>query len=129
MTLASQYQKYKAQSVYALTPGEQIVLLFEQAAVSLSKSLVFIENKDISGAHNAIVHAQNIYLFLCDNLDMRYDISNNLFSLYQYAYDQLVAANLKKDPVIIKQILTMTRDFADTWKKAELQSRLGGIAK
>ncbi len=129
MAFASQYQKYKAQSVSALTPGEQIVLLFEQAVVSLAKAVLYIESKDIPNAHNAIIRAQNIYLFLSDNLDMQFEISHNLYALYQYAYDELIKANMKKDVEIVKRILDMTREFKETWKNAEMQSRLGGIAK
>ena len=129
MTTAAQYQRYKAQSVSALTPGEQIVLLFEQAAVCLTKALVSISQKDITSAHNAIVKAQDIYQFLSDNLDMRLEISHSLYTLYQYIYDELVKANFKKDVDILKQMLNMTRSFKDTWRQAELQARTGGAAK
>ncbi len=130
MTMAAQYQKYQAQSVGVLTPGEQIVLLFEHAAVKLSLAITCIEQKDISGAHNAIIRVQNIYQFLSDHLDMRMEISQNLFSLYQFIYDELVRANLKKDPEILRKMLVMTRDFKDTWKQAEITSRRpGAIAR
>ena len=130
MTMAAQYQKYQAQSVGSLTPGEQIVLLFEHAAMKLNLAITCIEQKDISGAHNAIIRVQNIYQFLSDHLDMRMEISQDLFSLYQFIYDELVRANLKKDTEILRKMLAMTRDFKDTWKKAEQLSRMpGAIAK
>jgi flagellar secretion chaperone FliS len=129
MTMVEQYQKYKAQSVGALTPGEQIVLLFEHAAVNLNKAIAFIEQKDISGAHNAIVRTQDIYQFLSEHLDMRIEISHNLFSLYQYIYDELVKANINKDAEIVKRMLAMTRSFRDTWKQAETLSRMGRTTK
>ncbi len=127
--MAAQYQKYQAQSVGSLTPGEQILLLFEKAAVCLNKAVTCIELKDISGAHNAIVRAQDIYQFLSEHLDMRLEVSHNLFSLYQYIYDELVKANLKKDVETLKRMLSMTRSFKDTWKQAEVLSRTGGAAK
>jgi flagellar protein FliS len=129
MTMAAQYQKYQAQSISALTPGEQIVLLFEKAAVCLNKAVTFIEQKDIGGAHSAIVRAQDIYQFLSEHLDMRIEISHNLFSLYQYIYDELVKANLNKDAETVKRMLAMTRSFRDTWKQAEVLSRMGRAAK
>jgi flagellar secretion chaperone FliS len=129
MTMAAQYQKYKAQSVTALTPGEQIVLLFEHATVSLTKAIACIDHNDICGAHNAIIKAQNIYQFLSDQLDMRLEVSHSLFSLYQFIYDELVQANLKKDTQILFKMLAMTRDFKDTWKQAEVLSRTGGATK
>jgi flagellar protein FliS len=127
--MAAQYQKYQEQSVSSLTPGEQIVLLFEKAAVCLNKAITCIEQKDIGGAHNAIVRAQDIYQFLSEQLDMRMEISHNLFSLYQYIYDELVKANLNKDAETVKRMLAMTRSFRDTWKQAEVMSRTGRAAK
>jgi flagellar protein FliS len=82
-----------------------------------------IESKDICGAHNAIVKAQNIYEYLMDSLDMNFEISKNLYSLYDFILDRLVQANIKKDTEILQQVLTMTRGFYDTWKQAELKSR------
>lgn len=129
MTLANQYMRYMTQSVSASTPGEQIVMLFEHAALKLAKAAQCIEAKDIQGTHDAIVRAQNIYLFLSDCLDMRYEISGNLYALYQYAFDELTTANIKKDAEIVRRILRMTREFEDTWKKADLKTRLEKAAR
>ncbi len=129
MTLANQYMKYMSQSVSASTPGEQIVMLFQHAALKLTKAIQCIDAKDVPGAHNAIVRAQNIYQFLSDNLDMRYEISKSLYALYQFAVDELTTANIKKDPAILRQILKMTREFEDTWRKADLKTRLERAAR
>ncbi len=129
MTLANQYMKYMSQSVSASTPGEQIVMLFQHAALKLTKAIQCIDARDVPGAHNAIVRAQNIYQFLSDNLDMRYEISKSLYALYQFAVDELTTANIKKDPAILRQILKMTREFEDTWRKADLKTRLERAAR
>ncbi len=129
MTLANQYMKYMSQSVNASTPGEQIVMLFAHAALKLTKAIQSIDAKDVPGAHNAIVRAQNIYQFLSDNLDMRYEISKNLYALYQFAIDELTTANIKKDPAILRQILKMTREFEETWRQADLKTRLERAAR
>ncbi len=129
MTLANQYMKYMSQSVSASTPGEQIVMLFQHAALKLTKAIQCIDARDVPGAHNAIVRAQNIYQFLSDNLDMRYEISKSLYALYQFAVDELTTAIIKKDPAILRQILKMTREFEDTWRKADLKTRLERAAR
>ena len=129
MTLPNQYMKYMSQSVSASTPGEQIVMLFQHAALKLTKAIQCIDARDVPGAHNAIVRAQNIYQFLSDNLDMRYEISKSLYALYQFAVDELTTANIKKDPAILRQILKMTREFEDTWRKADLKTRLERAAR
>ena len=52
--------------------------------ISAALQALGVEAKDIQGAHNAIIRVQNIYHFLSDSLDMRYEISNNLYALYQF---------------------------------------------
>lgn len=121
--------KYKAQSVSTSTPGEQIVMLFERAALKLTQAAQCIEAKDVPGAHNAIIAAQNIYLFLSDSLNMNMPVSEELYALYQYAYDELTTANLKKDAVIVQRILKMTREFQETWRQADLKTRLERMAR
>lgn len=128
MIYANQYMKYKAQSINTATPGEQIVMLFERAGMNLSYAERCIEAKDVPGAHNAIVKAQNIYQFLSDSLDMRMEISASLYALYQYAYDELVTANMKKDAEIVRRILKITRDFEEVWREADLKTRLERVA-
>jgi flagellar protein FliS len=129
MTLANQYMKYMTQSVNASTPGEQIVMLFEHASLKLNKAIQCVEAKDIQGAHNAIIRVQNIYHFLSDSLDMRYEISNNLYALYQFILDELTTANIKKDAQILRRVLRMTREFEETWRKADLKTRLERTAR
>ena len=51
-------------------------------------------------------------------LDMDYDISKNLYSLYDYMKYRLVQANIKKDKEIVDEIIDMLSGFRDTWQKA-----------
>lgn len=123
--MIAQYQKYKQQSVNALTSAEQLVLLLEQACVNIAKAINFIDKKDIAGAHNSIVKTENIFYYLIDSLDMSYPISTNLFSLYNYITDRLIQANIKKDVDILGEIQKLTYELRDTWKEAEIISRTG----
>jgi flagellar protein FliS len=56
-------------------------------------------------------------------LDLSFEISKDLYALYEFIQDRLAEANIKKDAGILSQVLSLTRDFKDTWKKAEIQSR------
>jgi flagellar protein FliS len=98
-------------------------LLFEQAAVNIFKAIKCINEKDICGAHNSIIKTQKIYAYLSDTLDLSFEISKDLYALYEFIQDRLAEANIKKDAGILSQVLSLTRDFKDTWKKAEIQSR------
>ena len=38
-------------------------------------------------------------------------------NVYEYVYDRLVQANLKKDPEILNEVLEHLRGMRDTWKE------------
>lgn len=123
--MTAQYQKYQHNYVTSLTSGEQLVLLFEQVCLNISKGIHFIEKKNVAEAHNSIVKAENIFYYLIDNLDFNYPISNDLFSLYNYITDRLVQANLKKDAAILAEVQKISCGLRDTWREAERISRAG----
>ncbi|MFA6730248.1 MAG: flagellar export chaperone FliS [Eubacteriales bacterium] len=119
----TQYQKYQKQAVTALTSGEQLILLFEKACVNISKAVGCIETNDVSGAHNAIVAAEDIFNYLIETLDMEYPISHSLFSLYNFINDRLTQANIKKDKEILLEIKPLAVKLKETWREAERLSR------
>jgi len=124
--MTSQYLKYKQQSVNSLTANEQLILLFEQASVNISKAISFTQKKDIVGAHESIIKTENIFYYLIDSLDMSFPISSNLLSLYNFIIDRLVQANIRKDSDILTEVQSLTHQLRDTWKEADLISRQGG---
>jgi flagellar protein FliS len=113
------YQMYQQQSVYTLTPGELIVLLYDEAIMCMNKAIMRIKQKNICESHNSIVKAQNIFLYLIDNLDMRYPISKNLLSLYDFISNQLVKANVQKNYILLEEVLSIATELRNTWKEAE----------
>lgn len=123
--MTSVYQKYQRQSVTSHTAGEQLVLLLERAGVELAKAIEYINQNDITGAHNSIIHAENIFLHLIDSLDMSFPISKSLLSLYDFILERLTAANIKKDVSIIEEIRPLVSELHETWKTAEQLSRNG----
>ena len=124
-TMTSVYQKYQKQSVTSHTAGEQLVLLLERAGVELAKAIDFINKSEITSAHNSIIHAENIFLYLIDSLDMSFPISRDLLSLYDFIIDRLTAANIKKDVSIIEEVRPLVAQLHETWKTAEHLSRNG----
>ncbi len=61
MPVLSLYQNYRKQSVNTMTPGELIVLLFEEAAMSITQAASCIKARKMGEAHNAIIRSQNIF--------------------------------------------------------------------
>lgn len=126
MAIPDQYKKYRENTINAMTAGELIILLYEEVSLNINKAVMYINSKNICGAHNCIVKAENIILYLNDSLNMSFPISEKLASLYDYMYDQLVKANIKKDAEILQKILKMVHELKETWEKTEISNRVNG---
>lgn len=86
---------------------------------------------DIFGQNENSKRAQNIITELMSTLDMERggEISQNLFQLYSYAYDQLIEGNINDDPQALDRAAKILQDLRSSWSELEKQqreSRVGG---
>lgn len=123
MAYANAYQNYQEQSVNTMTPVERIVLLFDKAVLNMNAAITYINSKDPCQAHNHIIKAEDIVLYLRDILDMRYPVSKTLFDYYTYIYEQLIMANIKKDKEILGQLIGMLNEVKSAWQEVESINR------
>lgn len=112
------YQQYKHNSIISADKGELTLLLYDGAVKSIKQGIKFIEEKRIQDVHNSIIKAQEIITYLSETLNMEYEISGNLSSLYEYINRRLFEANMKKDKYILDEILGLVADLRDTWREA-----------
>ena len=95
-------------------------MLYDGAIQFLNKAKTAIENKDIEGAHNNLISAQNIIQEFINSLDVEVapQLAQNLISLYEYFIRRLVQANLKKQIEPIDEVLGYLKSLKATWEKA-----------
>ena len=118
MNLVSPYEKYKQQSVLAATPAELMLMLFDGCIRFLKQEQAFIREKNIEQSHNNLIKAGDIIAELMSTLDVNYEISNNLMSLYIYIYNEILKANMTKEAEKIEPIIDLVSELRDTWKQA-----------
>jgi len=118
MLLNKGYNQYKENSVNTATPEELTLMLFNGLVKFLMQAQTAIEAKNIEKSNNGIIRAQAIVKEFQATLDMNYEVSENLDSIYDYMYRRLVEANLKKDNSIIEEVLGYAKDLRDTWAQA-----------
>ncbi|MDN5316586.1 MAG: flagellar secretion chaperone FliS [Thermoanaerobacterium sp.] len=100
------------------SPEELVMMLYNGIIRFVNEAKQAIDDKNIERAHNSITRAQDIVLELMSTLDMQYDISKNLYSIYDYISRRLIEANLKKDKVALDEVESLVSDLKDTWGKA-----------
>lgn len=114
INVTSQYQQ---NSVMTATPEELTLMLYNGAIKFVNIAKLSIENKDIKKAHEALIRAQDIIIELNATLNMDYEISKNLRSLYEFILDRLVDANIKKEIEPLDEVLELLTELRDTWKE------------
>lgn len=109
--------RYKQNSVLTATPEELTLMLYDGAIKFMNIAKYSIDNKDMVRAHNSLLRAQNIIDELNISLDMNYEISNELRSLYDFVMARLVDGNINKDIKAIEEAIAIVAEMRDTWKE------------
>lgn len=117
------YQQYQQQQVMTAPPDKLLLMLFDGAVRFCNQAKKALEDACLEECHNYIVKAQDIVLELENSLNMDYELSHHLFSLYDYLYRRLVEANIKKETVLIEEAIAFLTELRQTWAEASVQVR------
>ncbi len=115
------YDQYKKTSVETTSPGKLIIMLYNGCILNIQKAKQAIDKRDTQSAHENIIKAQKIVLELIVTLNMEYEIAHQLFVVYDYIYNLLVDANIRKDTGLLDEAERHLADMRDTWQNAVLQ--------
>ncbi len=118
MMVNNGYNQYKENSVYTATPEELTLMLYNGLVKFIMLAQSAIDDKNIERANSSIIRAQDIVREFQVTLDMKYEVSKHLDSIYDYMYRRLIQANIKKDNDVLEEVLGMAKDLRDTWTQA-----------
>ncbi len=109
---------YQETSVGTQSKGKLVVLLYEGAIKFLKQAIRDIQRNDFMSKGKNIGKAQDIIMELNVVLDMEKggELAQNLRSLYNFMNRRLGQANLKKDPDMIREVISILEDLNQGWK-------------
>lgn len=110
--------QYLESKVMSASPAELTLMLFDGSIRFMSQYIAQVNAKDIQGAHNAIMRAQDIFTELLITLDMSAEISQSMSGMYVFFLETLTTANLKKETEPVQQVIELTRELRATWMEA-----------
>ena len=126
--------RYLADQVATASPGQRLLMLFDRLFRDLADAEAAFTGRDLFAVNQALVHAQQIVLALRDPLDRQTDLGQALSSVYNFCFDRLVDANLRKDPTwlgrcreMLGQIAEANRTALETAMSAERQPEVTGV--
>ncbi len=95
----------------------------------INEGMEAVEQNDYETTNTSLQKAQNIISEFRVTLNMDYEISHQLFPLYNYVYDRLVEGNLKSDSKQLEEARNIITELRDAWvlamKKARQEKGLG----
>lgn len=118
MALNKYAREYEHNSVFTATPEELTLMLYNGAVKFIKQTEFYIQDKAYDKANESCIKAQNIIHELMSTLDMKYDISAQLYSLYEYIHRRLMEGNMKKDTEILREARGFVEELRSTWEQA-----------
>ncbi len=117
--MSNPFMQYKQQSINTMSSGELVVTLFEEASKNLNLACKLYIDKNYDPAKICTEKAKNIFTHLITVLDFNYDISQNLYQLYNFFNQQIIVAEVRQDAKPIEEILPLINDLKNTWSEAQ----------
>lgn len=117
--------RYLVERVNTATPAQLTGMLFDAGVGSLRNALVALEGGDVSEVHRLLVKAQDIVLELrCSLNHDAGEIAANLDALYEFLYNRLVLANVRKDAALVEEGISLLEPLQLAWREAVLGQKV-----
>ena len=111
---------YKLNKIYIALPEELTLMLFNGAVDFIIKSNYFLKIKNYEKSNEFNIKTQKIIREFMVTLDMSYEMSKDLYKLYDYILYKLIESNIKKNIIIGEEIEKNIIDLRDNWKKLKM---------
>ncbi|WP_312281146.1 flagellar export chaperone FliS [Oscillibacter sp.] len=119
---AQGYQQYKQQSVSTMTPGELLIVLYDELVKRAARADIALGQTDYPLFEASVDRCLDILHYLDNTLDNQYPISRELHRLYDFFCYDFSRVKAGRNQAELKQLLTMVGDLRDTFRAAEKDS-------
>ena len=116
------YQQYKQQSVGSMTPGELLLLLYDELVKRALMASIALDKKDFPAFEAAVDRCSDIVNYLDETLDHKYPISQDLSRMYEYFTYQLGRIKIGRNKQELEKLRPMLADMRDALHSAEKSS-------
>lgn len=115
------YQQYKEQSVMTMTPGEMLLLLYDELLKRLTSAELALEKEDYSLFEQSVKRSQEIVKYLMDTLNFKYSISQELRRMYDFFLYELSRIQAGRKKEIIAELKPLIRELREAFEEAGKQ--------
>ncbi|OTN75088.1 flagellar protein FliS [Enterococcus sp. 8G7_MSG3316] len=118
MNYQQMQNNYLQNQVMSASPNKLIEMLLQAAVKHVKLAQMAINDRQPAQAHQQLTKAQNIILELRYSLDTEQGgaIAAELDQLYRFMYDELVQANIQKDPKPTEHVAGLLAELLESWQ-------------
>ena len=113
------YQQYKQQSIATMTNGEMLVLLYDECIKRLTIAEFALGKEDYETFGGAVKRRREIINYLSSVLDRKYEISRDLYRMYDYFMYELGRLEAGRNKEIITELKSHISELRDAFKEAD----------
>jgi len=112
------FDVYKQTTVTTQNKGRLIVMLYDGAIKFLRQAIRDLEVNDYEAKGRNIGKAQDIIIELNTVLDMDAggEVAQNLRGLYNFMNRHLSQANVKRDPQMLREVISLLEELNQSWR-------------
>ena len=122
------YQGYKEQGINDMTPGELLMLLYDELVKRLLRAGLALDKKDYALFEASVDRSLDIIRYLDDTLDVQYPISRNLNRLYDYFSYELNRVKAGRNKTELDRVKTMVGELRDSFREAQTTAMQEAVA-
>ncbi|GAA0834545.1 flagellar export chaperone FliS [Bifidobacterium pullorum subsp. gallinarum] len=120
--------KYLKVQVETASPGELTHLLYQELVRTLMRARQMVIQKDYQISNELLHKGRSILFELMSTLDMKYDISKDLYALYEFYAKCIAEVIINHEIDMLDEVIDFAKGMYETWKQA-LQIVKGGSAE
>ena len=120
------YQQYKQQSLNSMTPGELLLLLYDELVKRSTLASIALDKQDWPTFEAALDRCTDIVDYLDETLDRQYPISHDLSRMYDYFTYEMGRIKMGRNKRELDRLRPMLTDMRDAFRAAEKNN---GIAR
>lgn len=113
------YQHYREQAVNTMTPGELLLLLYDELVKRLTQAELLLTKEDYPAFESAVDRCTSIIHYLDDTLDRQYPISAQLTRLYEYFCYELSRVKAGRNKTELERVKRMAGELRESFRTAE----------
>lgn len=113
------YQQYKQQSINSMTPGELLMLLYDELVKRSTLASLALDKADWPNFEAALDRCIDIVNYLDETLDRQYPISRDLARMYDYFTYEMARIKIGRNKGELDRLRPMLVDMRDAFRAAE----------